>query len=199
LAPELPDQLWANIAQTVSAVALAAGAVLAWRTVRAARESSRRDATYRYLERHDFGEGAAIILAAATIWTLKKSEIPKDGIARYDALSEEVKTQVWRAFNFYEEISLFYLSEHFAQSAFRELLAPLLMQDWRDAHWLVTWLRTRDDGTVDRGVWSHWQTAYCKMLREGVPFNDSREDTDPNDGCPPEARYDPRLYLSGCP
>lgn len=182
LAPESTDQFLANLAQIVSALAILAGVGVAVWTIRSSHQSTRRDATYRYLERQEREAMVALFRDASETWGLGHAETQADGVKRYQALDDEGKKKIYRAFNFYEEVCSVYRHGQMDDSVFRETLAPILMSDWRHAHWLVTWLRTGDDGKVDKGMWSAWQSVYCKMLREHVEYGVT-PDTDLTDQC----------------
>ena len=121
---ESPDQFWANLAQIVSAGALVVGAVVAVLTIRASRRASRRETTYHYLERQNNDPVDAFLQAASDIWRLAGDEKTADGLARYQALGDYGRNTVYRAFNFYEEVSSVYLRGDFDEPVFRELFGP---------------------------------------------------------------------------
>jgi hypothetical protein len=170
--------------------------VVAGVTIRSARQSSRRDATFRYLERQERESMYTLLRDASEIWKLAVGHSPDRGRARYEALDGEGKKKIYRAFNFYEEVCSVYRHGQLDDSVFRETLAPILVQDWRDAHWLVTWLRTGDDGKVDKGMWSAWQAVCCKMVREHIEYT-ATPDTDPHDKCEEPKRWWNRLPYFG--
>jgi hypothetical protein len=158
------------------------GAIGGFLTLYSRGRQGRQRNTYHYLERLDSEAMQTLMLEASTIWELGPGEEVAAARARYDALGALEQAKIYRTFNFWEDVCFAYIRKLFDDAVFREALAPILMQDWRAAHWLVTWLRTSSDGTKDMTIWEAWQKVYCKMLCEGVPFT-LLPDTDPDDGC----------------
>lgn len=182
---ETGDQFAANIAAVVSACALVFAGVFAWFTIQNNRTDRVRDSTFRYLDRRDSLEVSGLASWASGIWVLQEGETRDDVVERYLALNEDDKARLYRALNFSEDLSSGYLHHQLDESVFRETFAPILIEDWLEAHALISWLREDDDGNVDRDLWASWETVARQMMRARVRYTTWVSDSAPEDN-PPE-------------
>lgn len=64
---------------------------------------------------------------------------------------------------------------------FKTQVAPQLIEDWRDGHWLINHLRRATRGFLDADIWASWQRVYMFMMAAGVHYTVT-PDSDPNAG-----------------
>lgn len=176
--PESGDQLAANIA-------IVFAAVLAFVTIVVARFDKIRESTLRQLDRRDSVEVSGLANWASRIWGLDEGETQEDVVARYLTLNDDDKANIYRALNFYEDLCDAYLNRQVTRSIFRKAFAPNVIEDWLEAHALIAWLRTDDEGNMDRGIWSSWEKVAHQMMRAGVRYTTWVADSLPAD-IPPE-------------
>ncbi len=164
----------ANIAQILSGVAIIAAAILALVTIVANRRSGRQQAVFSYLKRLD--DAAQTVVWAADLWLLRGVETAEDGKAKIRALTSADRGRLFGILNFYEELSAVYMNHLLDESLFREMLAPVLVGYWRQAHWLINYLRDPSaSGRPDMALWRCWEAVHEKMLREGVAHSKTKD------------------------
>jgi hypothetical protein len=177
-----PDPV-ADATQVISALALLAGVVTAVITILSGRRLARREMVYRYSERIGTAEFSALARAARQFYTLRLEETLPSARKRWDYLDTRAQDDMYRLFNFWEEVSNVYLAGLFDEAIFKESIAFQIIEEFDQAHWLIKYLRTDDHGGVDESLYSGWQELRHRLVREGVPYT-VRTDSDPD---PPHA------------
>jgi hypothetical protein len=173
------DQVLANWATVVAPITILLGALVAIRAIRANRRVSRQETAFKYLQRQDSGEFVPVIMGARDVWLLRESQTMAQGKARYEALSYQEKVQIFRVFNFYEELSAFYGLGLLDKQVASEMLAPTVMLYWEEAFWLVDDIR----GGY-KGMFSCWEKLYNELREAGVAH---QSPPDTYHGTPPPA------------
>jgi hypothetical protein len=169
------DLIAANWALVASAVALLVGAFVAWRAIMSSRGVARQEAVFRYMERWQSPPLTRVFGWVREFWSLRDDRDARKGSESYDTLSLWRQEYVWVAFNFYEEVASAHARGLFDEQLFEENMAPILMQDWCEAHWLVNHLRKGDGDILDGSLWRYWQTVYLRGLAKGLEWTRTQD------------------------
>lgn len=159
------DQIIANWAAFAAAVGVFLGALIALVTIVTGRRASRREAVFRFLERQDTDRYAALFSWADGIIVIPAASgmTPALAFDRFEQLPPSQQDRIWGLFNFWEEVCMAYRQGLLDKWLFQEALAPLVIQAWQEARWLVDRLRVDPTGVYDPTLFVSWQKVYEKL------------------------------------